>query len=240
MTGISPHHPAPLRAGFSIGNEGCSLQLRWWWDRWKTELDRRWFLQVLFLINLVGSIYGFYWYKNQLIATGNWLNLFVPDSPTASLAFSWVLLLYLCRRRSPFWEAFAGVTLFKYGIWAVAMILVGAALAEGPFLQALTWTDWMLMGSHLGMALEGVLYSRFFTFGRKELILVGVWTLLNDGVDYGLDLHPWLPLSMIGLDSAVAIFTIGLSLISLTLFAILTWPEKEDRKWEYTLWLNFH
>ena len=89
------------------------------------NLDRPWMLWSLFAVNLLGSIYGFYWYKEQLMMTASWLNLFVPDSPTASSAFTLVLLLYALRRRSPLIEAFAAVTLFKYGVWAVAVILAG-------------------------------------------------------------------------------------------------------------------
>lgn len=214
------------------------MRIRWWWNWFVRQLDRRWFLLLLLAINFFGSIYGYYWYKNQLAATPVWWLPFVPDSPTASAAFTLVLLLYLLKRRSPFWEAFAGVTLFKYGIWAVAMIVAGAALSGEPFLESLMWTDWMLMASHLGMALEGVLYSRFFTFGRKEILLVAGWTLLNDALDYGMGIHPWLPLSMMGTEPAVAVFTIGLSVISLLLFSLLAFPKRPERKQEFSLWLN--
>ncbi|SMO43126.1 Uncharacterized membrane protein YpjA [Melghirimyces algeriensis] len=202
------------------------------------ELDKRWFLQILVIVNFVGTLYGYYWYKNQLAVTEGWLKLFVPDSPTASAAFTLVLVLYIVRKRSPFWEAFAGVTLFKYGIWAVTMILAAAARSPEPFLESLQWTDWMLMISHLGMALEGVLYSRFFTFGIKELILVGGWTLLNDILDYGLNIHPWLSLSLRGTEEVVAAFTLGLSLFSILLFALLVFPAKQERKWNFPLWVR--
>ncbi|MFD1395017.1 DUF1405 domain-containing protein [Kroppenstedtia eburnea] len=214
------------------------MRNRWWWEWFVRQLDRRRFLLILLAVNFLGSIYGYYWYKNQLAATPVYWLPFVPDSPTASAAFTLVLLLYLINRRSPFWEAFAGVTLFKYGIWAVAMILAGAALSEKPFLESLVWTDWMLMASHLGMALEGVLYSRFFAFGRKEILLVAGWILLNDVLDYGVGIHPWLPLSMAGTEPAVALFTLSLSLISLLLFTWLVFPARPERKEELPLWFK--
>ncbi|PTX59925.1 putative membrane protein YpjA [Melghirimyces profundicolus] len=214
------------------------MPIPWWWNRLTGELDRKRFLWLLLMANFLGSIYGFYWYKNQLAATPGWWKCFVPDSPTASAVFTVVLLLYVFRRRSPFWEAFGAVTLFKYGIWAVVMILAGALRSPDPFLESLTWTDWMLMGSHLGMAFEGILYSRFFTFGARELFLVGAWTLLNDAVDYGLDLHPWLPASLAGTEAVVAVFTVGMSLTSLLLFAALVLPDREERKREYPYWLG--
>jgi uncharacterized membrane protein YpjA len=197
------------------------------------NLDRPWMLWSLFVVNLLGSIYGFYWYKDQLSVIGSWLNIFVPDSPTASSAFTLVLFLYALRRRSPLIEAFAAVTLFKYGIWAVAVILLGGIASSKPFLESLHWTDWMLMTSHLGMAIQGILYSRFYTYGRGHLALVGGWTILNDGMDYILDIHPWLPGSIAHLDGPIGVFTLGLSLVSLILFARLGLRPAAERKWQY-------
>ena len=215
------------------------MRNRWWWWEWFVrQLDRRCFLYVLLTVNFLGSIYGYYWYKNQLEATPVYWLPFVPDSPTASAAFTLVLFLYLFNKRSPFWEAFAGVTLFKYGVWAVSMILAGAVLSDKPFLESLVWTDWMLMVSHLGMAVEGILDSRFFIFGRKEILLVGGWTVLNDVMDYGVGIHPWLPLSMAGTEPVVALFTLSLSLVSLLLFTWLVFSPRPERKEELPLWFK--
>lgn len=210
-----------------------------WWYAFIRLLDQPFFLRILFAVNLVGSLYGFYWYKNQLIDVGSWLNIFVPDSPTASAAFTVVLLLFLFRRRSPLLEAFAGVTLVKYGIWAVVMIVWGGIRSSQPFLEALHWTDWMLMTSHLGMAAQAVLYTRFFTYDWRHLIAVGAWTLLNDWVDYNLNLHPWLPVSMMGTEHAVEVFTVTLSLVCLLLFTQLSLLRKNEGKWEYPMWYDF-
>ncbi|MDN4594248.1 DUF1405 domain-containing protein [Polycladomyces subterraneus] len=203
-----------------------------WWRFWMEQLDRRWFLWSMLVINALGSVYGFYWYHLQLQMTEGWQKLFVPDSPTASTLFTLVLLLYIIGRRSPLLEALAAVTLFKYGIWAVAMILLSGWVAPAPFFQALHWTDWMLMTSHLGMAAEAVLYSRFFTYRLLHLILAGVWVLLNDALDYGLDIHPWLPPWLQDWVHPIAVFTVGLSVVSLALFARLGLVEQPERKWE--------
>jgi uncharacterized membrane protein YpjA len=224
----------PKSAGL-FAQLGGRFMWKWYWRVFQTWLDRPGFLWVLFTVNFLGTLYGFYWYKNQLIHIGSWLNLFVPDSPTASGAFTLVLLLYLVGRRSPLLEAFAAVTLFKYGIWAVAMIVAGAWLRPLPFFDALQWTDWMLSVSHLGMAWQAVLYSRFFTFGIRELSLVAAWTLLNDGLDYRLGIHPWLPAPLYEVLQAVAVFTVSLSLISLALFAYLVLTPRAERKWELPL-----
>ena len=93
-------------------------------------MGQRRFLLLLFVINLLGTLYGYYWYRYQLAQTPLPYLPFVPDSPTASLFFTIVLWLYLRRRNNPYIEAFAAVTLFKYGIWAVAAIFAGAWLLE--------------------------------------------------------------------------------------------------------------
>ncbi len=46
----------------------------WWW--------------VLFAINLAGTVYGMYWYWDQLAVTPVYLWLFTPDCPLASLYFT--------------------------------------------------------------------------------------------------------------------------------------------------------
>lgn len=184
-------------------------------------------LWTLFIVNLLGSIYGFYWYKNQLIDVGSWLNIFVPDSPTASAAFTIVLGLFILKRHFPLLEAFAAVTLFKYGVWAVVIIIAGAAqnayLHGGSMLSHMQWTDWMLMCSHGGMAIQALLYGRFYVYRLVHLLIVAAWTLLNDVVDYTLNLHPWLPASLANVDYMIGGYTMALSFLSLVIAAWLVY-----------------
>jgi uncharacterized membrane protein YpjA len=175
---------------------------------------QRWFLWTLFGINFIGTIYGYIWYANQMEQTDwQWL-IFVPDSPTASLFFTGVLLLFLLQKKSPLLEAFAAITLFKYGIWAVVMILWGAMF------QPLVWEQYMLIVSHLGMAIQALLYAPLFSFRYRELVIVSIWTLLNDALDYGIDIHPWLTIELEAYDHLVGWFTLLLSLTTIFLFAI--------------------
>lgn len=206
------------------------------WSRLKSLLMTRWFIIWLFVINFIGTIYGYYWYKNQLAVTeAKWL-IFVPDSPTASLFFTGVLGLYLWHRRNALLEAFASVTLFKYGIWAVVMIVWGGVLDSRPFLEALDWQHWMLIVSHLGMALQAILYAPFFTYRHRELFIVAAWTLLNDFLDYRMDIHPWLHPDLEPFDHLVGYFTAMLSVTTLLVFATLSLLNSKDRKWEYISW----
>ena len=54
-------------------------------------LRNRTFLWILFTVNLLGTIYGYYWYKGQLEITPVAFLAFVPDSPTASLFFCFAI-----------------------------------------------------------------------------------------------------------------------------------------------------
>ncbi|AZN43718.1 DUF1405 domain-containing protein [Paenibacillus albus] len=185
-------------------------------------------LWMLFWINAAGTIYGYIWYGQQIEYTlqnqSLWQVIFVPDSPTASLFFTFSLLFLLYPRLSkpsPIYigartiiEALGVVTSIKYGFWAVTMILAGSA--QGDHLQ---WQHYMLMVSHLGMAIEALLFIRFFVFGRFAAFLALVWLLLNDTIDYTYYVFPWLPDELENNIGAIQSFTMGLSVISL----LLTW-----------------
>lgn len=186
-------------------------------------LNRR-FLWLLFIVNSLGTIYGYYWYAGQLKDTVNsghplWQLVFVPDSPTGSLFFTLSLLYLLFPPRSlgpigrtirVFIEAMGAVTSFKYGIWAVSMIVAGAA--RGDVLQP---EHYMLIVSHLGMAAEALLYARFLKFGRWAAAAAFAWLLLNDYCDYHFVIYPYLPRQLYDVVPAVEKFTFGLSVVSL-------------------------
>jgi len=178
----------------------------WFWE----SLEKRWFLWTLLVINLLGTIYGFFWYGNQLADTPAYLRLFVPDSPTGSGLFTLVLLTYLLGRHVPILEALAGITNFKYGVWAVAVILAGWLFGREVY-----WTDVMLLVSHTGMAVESVLYARFFKLSWLPVGIASLWTLNNDFLDYVMDIHPWLPSVLDPFEGYVGLFTVLLSLVSI-------------------------
>ncbi|WP_339062743.1 DUF1405 domain-containing protein [Tepidibacillus marianensis] len=203
------------------------------WTQIEKYLEKSWFILTLIVINFLGSIYGFYWYKYQLEETPNKWLLFVPDSPTSSSFFTLFLILYYFRKKSPFIESMASITSFKYGIWAVAMILWGAwgrdpSLIKIFTVQSISWSDVMLMSSHLGMAIEAVLFFKKYSYGTLSLVLVAIWTLINDYIDYSRDVHPWLAESISNIDSIVARFTVGLSILTILLFYILSYIRRKQ------------
>lgn len=94
-------------------------------------------------------------------------------------------------------------------------------------LESFTLIEWMLMISHLGMAIEAILYYKLYRFGVIHLSAVGAWTFLNDYIDYGLDMHPWVHDAVDRLTTEMAIITVLLSVLSLLLFYILKVKTKE-------------
>ncbi|MCR2820227.1 DUF1405 domain-containing protein [Lederbergia panacisoli] len=168
--------------------------------------DRR-FLWLLLIINTAGTLYGYYWYESQIAQTRTIYIPFVPDSPTASLFFVFVLAAFLLRTNWPLFEALAIITLFKYGIWAVAMNLLSLAV-----MGELPWQGYMLICSHGAMAIQGILYAPFYKMKLWHVLVAVVWTLHNDVIDYVFMQYPKYP----GLEiyvQEIGYFTFWLSII---------------------------
>ncbi|GIP37447.1 hypothetical protein J31TS4_07270 [Paenibacillus sp. J31TS4] len=209
----------------------------WWWIR--SLLQAPFALWSLFWINLVGTIYGYYWYAGQLedtVATKPiWLTILVPDSPTASLFFT-IAVGYLLRdavkrggtrqqsRLRSIWEALAVAASFKYGVWAVTMIL--AENAHGvPFV----WQDYMLMTSHVGMAVEALLYVGFFRLTWTGIGVSAIWLFASDYFDYREEIYPYLSRVLWDDLGTIEAFTWTLSVISL-LILVVTYGKAAQKK----------
>ncbi|MGM7721937.1 DUF1405 domain-containing protein [Metabacillus sp. Hm71] len=172
-------------------------------------LGQKSILSIMFLINFLGTVYGYYWYRFQLADTPAQFYIFVPDSPTASLFFVIVLLGFLLRTNFPLIEALAIVTLFKYGIWAVIMNIL-VLISNG----SLPWEGYMLIASHFGMAVQGLLYSPYYRFKTWHIIVVAVWTLHNDVIDYVFGMMPRYS-DLMDYMTQIGYFTFWLSIFSL-------------------------
>ncbi|WP_313890977.1 DUF1405 domain-containing protein [Psychrobacillus sp.] len=145
----------------------------------KMTLYNKSFMWLLFVVNIVGTIYGYYWYEGQLSNTEPKFYLFVPDSPTASLFFTIALFGWLLKKNWKLIEALALITLVKYGLWAVVMN-IWTFVETG----SLGWMGWMLVASHFAMALQAILYIPFYRFTWIHILIASIWTLHNDVIDY--------------------------------------------------------
>lgn len=142
-------------------------------------LQHRTFLTLLFIVNFLGTIYGYVWYIPQLSRTEAHFLIFVPDSPTASLFFTLAILGWLLGTNFKLIEALALITLVKYGIWAVVMNIL-TLIETGD----IGFAGWMLVVSHSLMAVEGLLYMRNYRFTIGHIVIAAIWTLHNDVIDY--------------------------------------------------------
>jgi uncharacterized membrane protein YpjA len=169
------------------------------------------FLWMLLIINLLGTIYGYIWYIPQLRNTPEHFMIFVPDSPTASLFFCFVLIAFLMNRNWPLFEVLAIITLFKYGVWAVVMNLLTLWVSG-----ELPWEGYMLMVSHGAMAIQGILYSTFYRVKLWHLAAGALWTLHNDIIDYVYMQFPVYSKLFLYIQN-IGYFTFWLSIFSIAL-----------------------
>ncbi|HGO1459866.1 TPA: DUF1405 domain-containing protein [Staphylococcus aureus] len=146
---------------------------------WQYTLYQRSWLMVLLICNILGMIYGYIWYGEQLSHTPWHFKIFVPDSPTAILFLVISISLILIRKQNSIIDALAFVTLFKYGIWAVIMNIL-FIIEQGD----ITVNGLVLMFSHSIMAVQAIyFYPRF----KRSMIGISVamtWVFLNDYIDY--------------------------------------------------------
>ncbi len=160
-------------------------------DALKAMSRHRSILTVLAVANLLGALYGFTWYRTQLATSPWYVWPLIPDSPLSALLFSLVLLGVLAGRRVAPLEGIACISIFKYGLWTVAIIgdywRATGALA-GFEMQH-------LLVSHSIMALQGIWFIVVFCPPRRWLVPGMVWAAANDVADYGFGLHPALPLA---------------------------------------------
>ncbi|KAA0550243.1 DUF1405 domain-containing protein [Bacillus sp. BGMRC 2118] len=173
-------------------------------------LTRKSMLWVLLLVNVAGTVYGYDWYGWQLADTPSIFLIFVPDSPTASLFFVFVLIAFLLRTNWPLLEALAIVTLFKYGVWAIVMNIMVLSVHG-----SLSWQGYMLIVSHGAMAVQGLLFAPYYRIKGWHLIVAAFWTLHNDIIDYVFFMYPRYSLDEY--IPYIGYFTFWLSIVSIFL-----------------------
>ncbi|MDI1952799.1 DUF1405 domain-containing protein [Staphylococcus aureus] len=146
---------------------------------WQYTLYQRSWLMMLLICNILGMIYGYILYGEQLSHTPWHFKIFVPDSPTAILYLVISISLILIQKQNSIIDALAFVTLFKYGIWAVIMNIL-FIIEQGD----ITVNGLILMFSHSIMAVQAIyFYPRF----KRSMIGISVamtWVFLNDYIDY--------------------------------------------------------
>ncbi|HDA2771541.1 TPA: DUF1405 domain-containing protein [Staphylococcus aureus] len=146
---------------------------------WQYTLYQRSWLMMLLICNILGMIYGYIWYGEQLSHTPWQFKIFVPDSPTAILFLVISISLILIQKQNSIIDALAFVTLFKYGIWAVIMNIL-FIIEQGD----ITVNGLILMFSHSIMAVQAIYFYPRFKRSMIEISVAMTWVFLNDYIDY--------------------------------------------------------
>lgn len=155
-------------------------------------LERRWWWAVL-VINLFGSLYGFYWYRGQLFDSPRWQWLIIPDSPGSTfLLCIWLAFLLAgvdWKKPAMMWlGAIAFVSNMKYGLWTATV------LPEAGFKFGWEFDFIHLSISHAAMWVQGMLFARYYRPTLVPAIGAFAWMGFQDLMDYWvLGTHPTLP-----------------------------------------------
>ncbi|HDJ2378085.1 TPA: DUF1405 domain-containing protein [Staphylococcus aureus] len=146
---------------------------------WQYTLYQRSWLMMLLICNILGMIYGYIWYGEQLSHTPWHFKIFVPDSLTAILYLVISISLILIQKQNSIIDALAFVTLFKYGIWAVIMNIL-FIIEQGD----ITVNGLVLMFSHSIMAVQAIYFYPRFKRSMIGISVAMIWVFLNDYIDY--------------------------------------------------------
>jgi len=175
------------------------------------EMKLKWLIYFALFVNLAGTVYGWYYYKAQLIENSPLLWPIITDSPNSTFFFVISVILMLKGKKSDFISYFAGANLIKYGLWTVSVLIYHSDFFFAPG-RYLLYSGIFI--THSLLVLESIpLILSVNKLKSKTVILTFLWLGLNDFFDYVLDTHPYIPERNIEIIAAYTVF--------LTFFSIL-------------------
>ena len=129
---------------------------------WQYTLYQRSWLMMLLICNILGMIYGYIWYGEQLSHTPWHFKIFVPDSPTAILYLVISISLILIQKQNSIIDALAFI------------------IEQGD----ITVNGLVLMFSHSIMAVQAIYFYPRFKRSMIGISVAMIWVFLNDYIDY--------------------------------------------------------
>jgi uncharacterized membrane protein YpjA len=146
-------------------------------------------------INLVGTAFGFWYYRFQFAAEPLAVLPLVPDSPLATLFIACSFALWKLGRPNEYVNALAFFGCWKLGLWTPFVLVV---FADGFLATTALPMYLFLVGSHLMMVVEAFVLHRYADFPVRAVVVAAAWYGLNDVVDYfvpvvGTPHHTLLP-----------------------------------------------
>jgi uncharacterized membrane protein YpjA len=140
---------------------------------------------VVVVTNLVGTAFGFWYYRFQFAAEPLAAWPLVPDSPVATFFIALSLALWKLGRSNEVVNALAFFGCWKLGFWTPFVLVV---FADGFLATTALPMYAFLLGSHLMMVVEAFLIHRYSDFPVGAVAAAVAWYGLNDLVDYFLPL----------------------------------------------------
>ncbi|RLI79316.1 hypothetical protein DRP05_04440 [Archaeoglobales archaeon] len=177
------------------------------------EMKMKRFILFILLANVLGTIYGWYYYESQLLNSPYYLWMFIADCPNSTLFFSVSLFLMINGKKNNFFNFFASANLIKYGIWTCFVLLF-----HRTYFFAVNFNLYSAMFvTHALLIVEGMLLA-YATRFSKYAYLTLLWFLTNDYLDYFANTHPYMPEEGI---EVVEILTFSLTIISFIIVYVL-------------------
>jgi len=137
-------------------------------------------LCMIILVDILGILYGYYFYYDQLVSSPLYLWPFIPDCPFYVMVFAFALLLTVYWRELKLLNYVAAVGMMKYGAWTLMALLL---FPEHFFSASLWLISSVLFMLHIGMFAEGPLLIPK-KLNRMHLGAGLLWFLINDYADY--------------------------------------------------------
>jgi len=148
--------------------------------KYLTSSKSKIFFFLLGLLNIAAGLYSaVVYYGAQISATHPLLWIFVADCSIYAILFGIVLLFFSASRPRKLLSLIALVGVLKYGIWVLFAI----------FLTNFSQSNYFALVVHILFLLETLVLFRRFAFKVKHFLVVIVWFLLNDLMDYYFLLH---------------------------------------------------
>ena len=176
----------------------------------KMIAEDKFLLYVLILVNIAGTLFGFWYYRFQLPETPFYKMIFVPDCPLYALMFAILMAAYIFpEKKSATLATITFVGLIKYGFWTVLVV----TLYRDHYFTADPLLYSMLFTLHIGMIAEAFIIPHIFRFTKETLLIALGWFLLNDVMDYFFGTVPYLPDSTFLSGFAIESFLVTIILV---------------------------
>jgi uncharacterized membrane protein YpjA len=135
---------------------------------------------LVVVTNLLGTAFGFWYYRFQFSLEPVVMWPFVPDSPVATLFIACAFGAWYLGRTNEYLNALAFFGCLKLGAWTPYVLLVFAD--DFSYLHPAMYN--FLFWSHLAMVVEAFVIHRFSGFPIRAVLVAVVWYGFNDLVDY--------------------------------------------------------